>query len=98
MAPCAYAQALAYLYSLTDYEKQSAYVYAPERFDLRRMHRLLETLCNPHRRFGSLHIAGTKGKGSTAAMVASALTASGYTTGFFISPHLHTFNERIRAS
>ena len=41
MAPCAYAQSLAYLYSLTDYEKQGAYVYAPERFDLRRMHRLL---------------------------------------------------------
>ena len=63
MAPCAYAQALAYLYSLTDYEKQGAYVYAPERFDLQRMHRLLEALDNPHHRFRSLHIAGTNGKG-----------------------------------
>jgi dihydrofolate synthase/folylpolyglutamate synthase len=96
VAPCAYAQSLAYLYSLTDYEKQGAYVYVPERFDLRRMHRLLEALRNPHHRFSSLHIAGTKGKGSVAAMSERILRESGYHTGLFTSPHLHTFRERIR--
>jgi dihydrofolate synthase/folylpolyglutamate synthase len=96
VASSPYAQALAYLYSLTDYEKQSAYIYAPERFDLRRMHRLLEALGDPHHRFDSLHIAGTKGKGSVAAMSERVLREAGYRTGLFTSPHLHTFRERIK--
>jgi dihydrofolate synthase/folylpolyglutamate synthase len=96
VALCSYAHALAYLYSFTDYEKRSAYIYAPERFDLRRMHRLLDALGNPHHRFSSLHIAGTKGKGSVAAMSERILREAGYHTGLFTSPHLHTFRERIR--
>jgi len=96
VAPCSYAQALAYLYSFTDYEKQSAYLYSPDRFDLRRMHCLLAALGDPHRRFASLHIAGTKGKGSVAAMSEQILREAGYHTGLFTSPHLHTFRERIR--
>lgn len=96
MAPCSYAQTLAYLYSFTDYEKKTAYIYAPERFDLRRMYYLLAALGNPHRRFTSLHIAGTKGKGSVAAMSEQILREAGYHTGLFTSPHLHTFRERIR--
>jgi len=91
-----YAQALAYLYSFTDYEKRTAYIYAPDRFDLRRMHRLLAALGNPHHRFTSLHIAGTKGKGSVAAMSERILREAGHRTGLFTSPHLHTFRERIR--
>jgi dihydrofolate synthase/folylpolyglutamate synthase len=51
---------------------------------------------NPHRRYPSVHIAGTKGKGSTSAMIESALRAAGYRTGFYTSPHLHTFRERVR--
>jgi dihydrofolate synthase/folylpolyglutamate synthase len=51
---------------------------------------------NPQRRPGVVHIAGTKGKGSTAAMVESMLRAAGYSTGFYSSPHLHSFCERIR--
>lgn len=61
-----------------------------------RMARLLEALGNPHTRFQSVHIAGTKGKGSTSALCESMLHAAGYRTGLFTSPHLHTFRERIR--
>ena len=93
---CSYAQALSYLYSLTDYEKQTVYTYAPERFDLQRVHHLLALLDNPHHRFSSLHIAGTKGKGSVAAMSERILREAGCRTGLFTSPHLHTFRERIR--
>ncbi len=91
-----YKEALDYIYSFTDYEKQSAYRYAPEHFDLRRMERLTALLGNPQHHFQSVHIAGTKGKGSTAAMIASILRAAGYKTGLYTSPHLHTFRERIQ--
>jgi dihydrofolate synthase/folylpolyglutamate synthase len=57
---------------------------------------LLERLGNPHLKTPTVHITGTKGKGSTAAMVASVLSAQGYTPGLFTSPHLHTFRERIQ--
>jgi dihydrofolate synthase/folylpolyglutamate synthase len=60
------------------------------------MCRLLDRLGNPHQQLRSVHIAGTKGKGSTAAMTESILRAAGYRTGLFTSPHLHTFRERIR--
>ncbi len=91
-----YEEALDYIYSFTDYEKKSAYRYAPEHFDLGRVERLMALLGNPQNRFRSIHIAGTKGKGSTAAMIASILRAAGYRTGLYTSPHLHTFRERIR--
>jgi len=91
-----YEEALDYIYSFTDYEKTTSYRYAPKFFDLARMERLLASLDNPHRRFPSVHIAGTKGKGSTAAMTASVLQAAGYRTGLYTSPHLHTFRERIQ--
>jgi len=91
-----YRDALAYIYSFTDYEKQYVYRYAPETFDLNRMVRLLDYLDNPHRRFQAVHVAGTKGKGSTSAMIASMLQAAGYRTGLYTSPHLHTFRERIQ--
>jgi dihydrofolate synthase/folylpolyglutamate synthase len=92
----AYKEALDHIYSFTDYEKKSAYRYAPENFDLGRMERLMALLDNPQNRFKAIHIAGTKGKGSTAAMIASILWAAGYKTGLYTSPHLHTFRERIR--
>ncbi len=90
-----YQQALDYIYSFIDYERVPRPRHAAN-YDLRRMEELLGRLDNPHLKAKSVHIAGTKGKGSTAAMMASALTASGYTTGLNTSPHLHTFNERIR--
>jgi len=91
-----YQEAITYLYSLTDYEKTRVERYTPETFDLARVKRLLAAMDNPHRRFPALHVAGTKGKGSTAAMVESCLRAAGYRTGFYTSPHLHTFRERIQ--
>ena len=90
-----YQQALDYLYSFVDYESMPRPRDA-EHYDLRRMDELLERLGNPHLGARTVHIAGTKGKGSVAAMIASVLTKSGYRTGLYTSPHLHTFNERIR--
>jgi len=90
-----YQQALDYIYSFIDYEKEPR-PRAAVHYDLRRMEELLARLGNPHLRARTVHIAGSKGKGSVAAMMASALTASGYATGLYTSPHLHTFNERIR--
>lgn len=91
-----YQQAIDYLHGLTDYEKISGFVYDPERFDLGRVERLMDLLGSPHRAFKSLHVAGTKGKGSTSAMLASVLRQAGYRTGLYTSPHLHEFGERIR--
>ena len=90
-----YEGALKYILSFTDFERSPAILYSAANFDLRRMEELLGRLDNPHLWARSIHVAGTKGKGSTVAMIASALGASGYRTGLYISPHLHTFRERI---
>ena len=91
-----YQQALDYIYSYIDYEVESRLAYSEANYDLRRVHELLARLGNPHLKAKSVHIAGTKGKGSVAAMVASALGASGYATGLYTSPHLTSLNERVR--
>lgn len=91
-----YPQAIAYLYRLTDYEKTRLERYTPEVLDLSRVERLLDSVGNPQDRFPAMHIAGTKGKGSTAAMVESCLRAAGLRTGLYTSPHLHTFRERVQ--
>ncbi len=90
-----YQAALSYILSFTDYEKVPAFLYRADNFDLRRMVELLDRLGNPYLTSPAIHIGGTKGKGSTAAMIASALSAAGYRTGLYTSPHLHTFRERI---
>jgi len=90
-----YQAALSYILSFTDYEKLPAFLYTAANFDLRRMAELLQRVGNPHLTSPAIHLAGTKGKGSTAAMIASALSAAGYRTGLYTSPHLHTFRERI---
>jgi len=90
-----YQQTLDYIYSFVDYERGPR-PHDAVHYDLRRLGELLARLGNPHLKAKTVHIAGSKGKGSVAAMIASALTASDYTTGLFTSPHLHTFNERIR--
>lgn len=66
------------------------------KFGLEGVSRLLKEVGNPHRKFPCLHIAGTNGKGSTASMLAAVLTAAGYRTGLYTSPHLVNFEERIR--
>ena len=91
-----YRKALAYLYSLTDYEKKGFAAYAPEFYNLGRTLSLLALLDMPQSRYRAVHIAGTKGKGSTAALIESVLRAAGYRTGLYTSPHLHTFRERIQ--
>ena len=87
--------ALDYIYSFVDYETQRR-PRDPINYDLRRMDEILGRLDNPHLKIKSVHIAGSKGKGSTSAMIASVLTASGYKTGLFTSPHLLNFGERIQ--
>lgn len=91
-----YQQAEDYILSFTDYEKIPGILYTSANYDLRRMDALLQPLGNPHLSAKTVHIAGTKGKGSTAAMIAEVLSASGYTTGLYTSPHLHTLRERVR--
>ncbi len=82
------------------YSKAVEYLYRLQRhgikLGLENIERTLSALGDPHRRFRSIHVAGTNGKGSTAAMLASVLTTAGYRTGLYTSPHLLEFTERIR--
>jgi dihydrofolate synthase/folylpolyglutamate synthase len=93
-----YQQAAEYLASYTDYEVVPRLAHNAANYDLRRVEELLSRLGNPHLFASSIHIAGTNGKGSVAAMLASVLTTAGYTTGLYTSPHLHTWRERIRVN
>lgn len=78
-----------------NYERTPATAHSPATFGLTRMRRLLRALGDPHRSTAAAHIAGTKGKGSTAAMMASILQASGRHVGRYLSPHVHDITERI---
>jgi dihydrofolate synthase/folylpolyglutamate synthase len=69
--------------------------YGKRRFKLSRMRQLLDRLDNPQDRLPVVHVAGTKGKGSTAAMVAAVVSEAGYRTGLFTSPHLDQVEQRI---
>ncbi len=91
-----YQETLDYIYSFVDYEQTPKIRYNAANYDLRRLEELLAQLGNPHLKAKAIHIAGTNGKGSTAAIIASALSASGYTTGLYTSPHLNDLRERIR--
>ncbi|MEK7326233.1 MAG: bifunctional folylpolyglutamate synthase/dihydrofolate synthase, partial [Chloroflexota bacterium] len=91
-----YQQALDYIYSFVDYGLKSRYKYSPETFDLTRMRTVLARLGDPQRKSPSAHVAGTKGKGSVSAMLASILGAAGYRVGLYTSPHLQDFCERIQ--
>ena len=90
-----YKEALAYLLEKTDYEKEERVRYNVTTFSLERMERLLSLLGDPHAKINTVHIAGTKGKGSTATMLARMLEANGYTVGLYTSPHLVHLHERI---
>lgn len=82
-----YTSAVSYLYDL---QKHSI------KLGLGRTGKLLAALGEPQRSYRSVHVAGTNGKGSTAAMIASMLGANGFRVGLFTSPHLVSFTERIR--
>lgn len=89
-------EALDYLYSFVDYSRERSDRYGPDAFELARVRRLLNSLGDPHLKYPTVHIAGTKGKGSVAAFIAASLRQAGYRTGLYTSPHLVTFNERIQ--
>lgn len=90
-----YEQALKYLFDRTDYERQQRLRYNVTTFDLNRMYALLKGVGNPHNKTRCVHIAGTKGKGSTATMLAKMIEANGYRVGLYTSPHVTSLHERI---
>jgi dihydrofolate synthase/folylpolyglutamate synthase len=91
-----YQETLNYLYSFVDYSLTRGFRYSPDKFDLARMQVFVEHLGSPHQAYPIIHVAGTKGKGSVSALCASALHAAGYRVGFYTSPHLHDYAERIQ--
>lgn len=93
-----YQSNLDYLYSFVDYSLTRNLKYSPEKFNLDRMRTLVELMENPQKEYPIVHVAGTKGKGSTAAMITSMLMAADYRTGFYLSPHLQDFAERIQVN
>jgi dihydrofolate synthase/folylpolyglutamate synthase len=95
IASSEFEAALDYLGTFVDLE-QRGMTAAP--LGLARIRELLERLADPQRRYPSILIAGTKGKGSTAAMLERALRAAGHRTGLYTQPHLHTIRERIRVN
>lgn len=94
----AYNHALDYLYSFVDFSLTRNFRNAADKFDLQRMELLMERLGNPQNQYKVIHVAGTKGKGSTAAFIESAIRAAGYRTGFYTSPHLEDYCERIQVN
>jgi dihydrofolate synthase / folylpolyglutamate synthase len=90
-----YEESVRYLLSLGR-ELASPQQASATKFDLKNITVLCEHLGQPQRAFQSVHIAGTNGKGSTAAMLDSILRAAGLRTGLYTSPHLERINERIR--
>ena len=88
----AYNLALDYLYSFVDYSLKHSSELAKADFNLDRMRALMASLGNPQDSYPCIHVAGTKGKGSTAALCASALQAAGRNVGLYSSPHLLTMN------
>ena len=91
-----YHQALDYLYSFVDFSLQKAETYSPARFKLERMEALVASLGNPQKAYPTIHVAGTKGKGSVCVLCAYALQAAGYKVGLYTSPHLDDYAERIQ--
>ena len=89
------AAALEFLTRRINYERTPSVPYLSVEFKLDRMRRLMSLVGDPHLSLKAIHIAGTKGKGSTAAMVASVLTAAGYKAGLYTSPHLERIEERL---
>ena len=94
--PATYAEATRWLYERIDYERVRPDSGQSNPFRLERTERLLSLIGSPQQRIPCVHIAGTKGKGSTAAMLESVLRNSGLRTGLFTSPHIDRVEERMR--
>jgi len=90
-----FQEALDFLEKAIDYEKRTAVKYTDKNFNLSRMNALLAELGDPHRAYAVVHIGGTKGKGTTAALIARCLQKQGYRTGIHTSPHLVSVCERM---
>lgn len=88
-----YEQALAFWYGRINYEQRTP---KPGDLNLDRMRELLRRLGNPHEQLSIVHVAGSKGKGSTSTMLATILRCAGYRTGLFTSPHLNCVEERFQ--
>jgi dihydrofolate synthase/folylpolyglutamate synthase len=92
-----YDEALAWIYGFSDTERTGKFVRDRED-NLQRELALLHQLDDPQNAYGITHIAGTKGKGSTATMIAAILQAAAIRTGLYTQPDLHTFRERMRVN
>jgi dihydrofolate synthase/folylpolyglutamate synthase len=92
-----FADVVAYLEGFLNLEKKTQH-YTTREYRLDRMIALLDHVGNPQESFQSIHLAGSKGKGSTASFIASGLTAMGYKTGLYMSPHLVDYRERFTIS
>ena len=88
-----YPDSVRYLLSFADFERSGRFRDRP---DVAPMLALLAQLGDPHLGRRTVHIAGSKGKGSVAAMVEAILREAGYVTGLYTSPHLHSYRERVR--
>ncbi len=93
-----FKQAEDFLLQTIDYEKLTQYKYDTTSFDLKRMEEMLSFVENPHKKRKYVHITGTKGKGSTAIIIASILKEFGLKTGLFTSPHLVYLGERMKVN
>ncbi len=92
----AYTEALDYLYSRINYEKIGYTPYTQGNYRLDRMRQLLEILGNPHQAYDIVHVAGTKGKGTTSTLISDCLVGCGLRTGLYTSPHLLRLEERTQ--
>lgn len=91
-----YQETLEFLYAqLPVFESQGAHAYKP---GLERVEAMDKILGHPHRKYRTIHVAGTNGKGSTSHLLAAILQSAGYKVGLFTSPHLVDFSERIRVN
>ncbi len=94
LAAMTYKETIEYLYNATpQFERIGAAAYKP---GLETARRLDDAFGNPHRRYTTIHVAGTNGKGSTCHTLAAILQSQGYRTGLYTSPHLRDFRERMR--
>jgi len=93
-----YQRSLDFIYSFIDLSITRNLRYSPDKFDLSRMYGVMSLLGNPQLNYDVVHVAGTKGKGSICAMTASIMREAGYKVGFYSSPHMIDFRERIKVN
>jgi len=93
-----YQRSLDFIYSFIDLSITRNLRYSPDKFDLSRMYGVMSSLGDPQLNYDVVHVAGTKGKGSICAMTASIMKEAGYKVGFYSSPHMIDFRERIKVN